>query len=132
MYFSVPGSPVYLTQAVSETASAGSSAQLPLPDVPVTVMINRPDPGLLHSLSAQWRAQGRRLFVVASAANSIKRVLPHADLHQVGRRTNPHFLEQTLTRIPSHYAPGPLQVTIVHELAAAPVPLPSTAPNSKG
>ena len=81
-------------------------------DVPVTVMINRPNPGLLHSLSAQWRARGRRLFVVASAPNTIKRVLPHADLRVTGRRTNPHFLEQTLTRIPDKYMPESLQMTL--------------------
>ena len=38
-----------------------------------------------------------------------------------------HFLEQTLTRIPNKYAPVRLQVTIAHQLAAAPVPLPSAA-----
>ncbi len=38
MYFSTPGLPVYLTQAVSDTVPPGSSAQLPLPDVPGTVI----------------------------------------------------------------------------------------------
>jgi hypothetical protein len=81
-------------------------------DVPVTVMTNRPDSGLLHSLSAQWRAKGRRLFVVASALTTIRRVLPHADLHVVGHRVNPHSLEQTLTRIPDKYRPETLQMTV--------------------
>ena len=92
-------------------------------NVPVTVMVNRPDAGLLHTLAAQWRAQGRRLFVVASAPVTIKRLLRHADLRPTGRRTNPHFLEQTLTRIPDKYQPEQLQMTLapVPPIAGTPV-----------
>jgi hypothetical protein len=81
-------------------------------DVPVTVMVNHLDRGVLHSLSAQWRAQGRRLFVVASSPVTIKRILPHADLRPTGRRTNLHFLEQTLTRVPDKYQPETAQMTL--------------------
>jgi len=81
-------------------------------NVPVTVMVNRPDPALLHLLAAQWKAQRRRLFVVASAPRTILTILPHADLRVTGRRTNPHFLEQTLTRIPDKYMPETLQLTL--------------------
>jgi hypothetical protein len=84
--------------------------------VPVVVMLGRPDAGRLHSLSAQWKAEGRRLFVVAYSPKTISRVLPHADLRVTGRRTNPHFLEQTLTRRPGKYATEAFQLTL------APVP----------
>ncbi|MGO9876056.1 MAG: fibronectin type III domain-containing protein [Acidimicrobiia bacterium] len=81
-------------------------------DDPVMVMINRPNPVLLHSLSAQWEHQGRQMFVVASAPATILRVLPNADLRVTGRWTNPHFLEQTLTRRPSKYTPELFQLTM--------------------
>ncbi len=79
---------------------------------PVLVMINRPNPVLLHSLSAQWEHQGRRMFVVAAAPGTILRVLPDADLRVTGRWVNPHFLEQTLTRRPSRYTPEIFQLTL--------------------
>ena len=83
---------------------------------PVVVMLGRPNAGRLHSLSAQWKAAGRRLYVVAYSPKTISRVLPHADLRVTGRRTNPHFLEQTLTRRPSKYT------TETYQLVLAPVP----------
>ena len=76
-------------------------------NVPVTVMPGRGNPSLLHSLAAQWRAEQhpRKMFVVAAARDSIIALFPRADLKPAGTRRNLHFLEQTLTRRPSRYAP---------------------------
>ena len=58
------------------------------------------------------RRNGRRRGAGCSwsptAPQTISRVLPHADLRPTGRRINPHFLEQTLTRRPSKYTPEAL------------------------
>jgi hypothetical protein len=88
-------------------------------DVPVAVMLKRPDTGLLHSLSGEWQAVGRRMFVVAFAPQTILRALPHARLQKTGRRTNTHFLEQTLTRPPHKYTPEVFQLTLAQVPAIA-------------
>ena len=85
-------------------------------NVPVAVMLGRPNASLLHSLAAEWKAQGRGLFVVSYWPKTISRALPRAALHPTGRRFNPHFLEQTLTRRPNKYMPETFQLTV------APVP----------
>jgi hypothetical protein len=88
-------------------------------DVPVAVMLGRPDTGLLHSLSGEWHAAGRRMFVVAFAPQTIMRALPHARLQKTGRRINTHFLEQTLTRAPDKYTPEVFQLTLAQVPAIA-------------
>jgi len=88
-------------------------------DVPVAVMLGRPDTGLLHSLSGAWQVAGRRMFVVAFAPQTILRALPHARLQRTGRRINSHFLEQTLTRAPDKYTPEVLQLTLAQVPAIA-------------
>lgn len=88
-------------------------------DVPVTVMLGRPNTGLLHSLSAEWKVQGRRMFVVAFAPQTILRALPHAKLRETGRRINTHFLEQTLTRPPDKYTPEEFQLALAQVPAIA-------------
>jgi hypothetical protein len=96
-------------------------------NVPVVVAAPGAKPHTIRTLAARWRDEGRQLFVVDEHAQAIRQMFPTANVRSTGRRSDLHILEQTLTRIPSKYAPGPLQVTIVHELAAAPVPLPSAA-----
>ena len=88
-------------------------------DVPVAVMLRRPDTGLLHSLSGEWQAVGRRMYVVAFVPQTILRALPHARLQKTGRRTNAHFLEQTLTRPPDKYTPEVFQLTLAQVPAIA-------------
>ena len=103
---------VVLEEATSNVWQSDPQTLRSFCNVPVAVMLNRPDAGVLRSLAAQWRAQGRRLFVVAAAPITIKRVLPHAELRRTGRRTNKDFLEQTLTHIPGKYQPEQLQMTL--------------------
>ena len=91
-------------------------------DVPVVVMNGKPQPHTLRELATQWQAEGRRLFVVAEHSGSIKAVFPKARVSGTGQYLDPHVLEQTLTRRPSRYAPEAFQVTVVHQLTAAPVP----------
>jgi hypothetical protein len=100
-------------------------------DVPVVIAARGARPQAIRRLAARWRDQDRQLFVVDEHGQAIRQMFPTANVRSTGRRADLHILEQTLTRIPSKYAPGPLQVTIVHELAAAPVPLPSTASDAK-
>ena len=97
-------------------------------DVPVMIVAKRTRPQTLRTLAARWRDDGRRLFVVDEHAQAIRSVFPTANVRSTGQRHDLHILEQTLTRRPERYAPGPLQVTIVHELSIAPVPLPTTNP----
>jgi len=88
-------------------------------DVPVAVMLGRPDTGLLHSLSAQWETDGRQMYVIAFSPGTILRALPHAHPRVVGHRINRHFLEQTLTRPPSAYTSEVLQLTMAQVPAIA-------------
>jgi hypothetical protein len=81
-------------------------------NVPVTIMNGPPNAGLLHKLAARWKSAGRRLYVVAALPQTIRRVFPNADLQLTGGRTNPHFLEQTLTRRPTTYAPESYHLTL--------------------
>ena len=100
-------------------------------NVPVVVAARGATPRAIRTLAARWREQGRQLFVVGERAQAIRQMFPAAIVRSTGWRADSHFLEQTLTRIPSKYAPVRLQVTIAHQLAAAPVPLPSVTASPK-
>jgi hypothetical protein len=93
-------------------------------NVPVVVMLYPVKATVLHSLAAQWKQDGRTLFVVAEYPQRIRQLFPHARVRGTPRLLDPHVLEQTLTRRPSRYAPGPFQVTVAHQLSVAPVPMP--------
>ena len=85
-------------------------------------------PAVLHSLAGGVAgSKGARLFVVADSPQTISRALPRADSAPTGRRTNPHFLEQTLTRRPSKYTPEAFQLTLARG-PASPEPLITPAP----
>ncbi len=88
-------------------------------DVPVAVMLGRPNTGVLHSLSAQWESVGREMYVVAFSPGTILRALPHAHPRLIGHRINRHFLEQTLTRPPSAYTSEVFQLTMAQVPAIA-------------
>ncbi len=88
-------------------------------NVPVAVMLGSPDLDALHELAAQWKAQGRKLFVVTEYPQTIRQYFPRARVHSTPRKLNSRLLEQTLTRRPSHYRPESFQ------LSAAEIPLPA-------
>ena len=79
---------------------------------------------VLHDLATQWQAAGRNLFVVAEFPQTIRQLLPRAQIRSTKRELDPHVLEQTLTRRPSRYAPEIFQVTTAHQLSVARVPIP--------
>ena len=111
-------------------------------NVPVTVLNGTPNAGLLHKLAARWKKLGKRLYVMAGVRGTITRLFPNADVQPTGTRTNPHFLEQTLTRRPTKYAPETYRVYLspVVPIAATfvtPIPIggattTSTTPASRG
>jgi hypothetical protein len=79
-------------------------------NVPVAVFSTRAGPQALHALRDAWLKDGRRLFVVAEYPETIKKLLPNAEVVTTGRRTNRHLLESTLTRPPSRYTREYLQL----------------------
>ncbi len=100
-------------------------------NVPVAVLNGPPNAGMLHKLAARWKTAGKRLYVVAALPQTIRRIFPKADLQLTGTRKNPHFLEQTLTRRPTSYAPETyhLALSAVVPIAATfvtPTPIGST------
>jgi hypothetical protein len=91
-------------------------------DVPVVVMPGRTRaPGLLV-LANQWRAKGRRLFVVSEFPVSILRVLPNAVVQPTLVGEELHMLEPTLSGAPSNYAPNRKPFGAVTQLMIAAVP----------
>jgi len=80
-------------------------------NVPVAVFSTRAGPQVLHTLRDEWIKEGRRLFVVAEYPETIKKLLPNAEVVTTGRRTNRHLLEPTLTRPPSRYTREYLQLS---------------------
>jgi hypothetical protein len=101
-------------------------------NVPVVIASRQSTKRTLRTLASEWRKDGRKLFVVDEHAQAIRSLFPNANVRTTGRRQDLHILEQTLTRIPERFAPAALQVTIVHELAVAPVPLPSASESATG
>jgi hypothetical protein len=91
-------------------------------NVPVAVMAPTvPDRAAeLERLAAQWAKLGRTLWVVADGPATIHSVLPAATIHHTPVVTNPYFLERSLLRRPSHYAPEPFSLVL------APVPVPAS------
>jgi hypothetical protein len=97
-------------------------------NVPVAIMAPHATAAELRDLAARWRDDDRQLFAVDEHAQAIRSLFPAANIRSTGQHHDLHILEQTLTRRPDKYAPGPLQVTIVHELSLAPIPLPTNSP----
>jgi hypothetical protein len=93
-------------------------------NVPVAVMKAPVRYRALYHLAIDWKAQGKQLWVVTEFAQTIRQSLPLARVHSAPRKRDPHMLEQTLTRRPSHYRPDSFQ------LSTAAVPLPVTRPPS--
>jgi hypothetical protein len=57
----------------------------------------------LRRLAIAWSAQGRRLFVVAISADTVRKVLPGATITSTREAVNTKFLRQTLTHRPDAY-----------------------------
>jgi hypothetical protein len=91
-------------------------------DVPVIVMPGRTRAPALLLLANQWRAQGRRLFVVSEFPASILRVLPTAVVQPTLVGEELHMLEPTLSGGPSNYAPNVKPFGAVTQLMIAAVP----------
>ena len=73
-------------------------------DVPAAGATDLFDSVAARQLDAQWRQLGRQLVVVGSDPEHVSAVAPVPVVEiQV---TNPRELEQTLTRVPSHYVIG--------------------------
>jgi hypothetical protein len=87
-------------------------------NVPVAVMKNPVNIDAVRELADAWEQDGRQLYVVAEYAQTIRQVFPRARVHSAPRKRNPHRLEQTLTRRPSHYRPDSFQLST----AAVPAP----------
>ena len=63
----------------------------------------RLDPEALRSLSRQWAAQGRKLFIVAGTAQTIATLFPGRPMRIVPPAKNGHQLVQTLVTRPGAY-----------------------------
>jgi hypothetical protein len=76
-------------------------------NVPVAIM-PKALPGRaaeLTQLAAQWKADGRTLWVVADSADAIHEVVPSATTTETPVVVNPYFLQRTLVSRPRHYVP---------------------------
>lgn len=91
-------------------------------DVPVVVMVGRPQPRVLQALASKWAAKGRRLFVVAEYPQSVLRVFPNARLQYTPVAEEPHLLERSLVHRPSNYTSDPFHITATPQLTIAAVP----------
>jgi hypothetical protein len=112
-----------------ETRPKPSVAYLTLPqtlrsfcNMPVVVMVGRPQPRLLQLLASKWLAKGRRLFVVAEYPQSITRVFPNARLQYTPVGEEPHLLERSLVHRPSNYTSDPFKITATPQLTIVAVP----------
>jgi hypothetical protein len=87
-------------------------------DVPVAVMPPElPDrEAALTKLASEWKAEGRKLWVVADTPETITAVLPGAAVQETTVVTNPFFLRRTVVHRPGEYSPEQFS------LALAPVP----------
>jgi hypothetical protein len=85
-------------------------------NVPVAVMLSgqrtqfapylgagRLDPAVLRALSREWAAHGRKLFIVAGDAQTIRTLFPGRALRIVPPVSNVHQLVQTLVTRPGRY-----------------------------
>jgi hypothetical protein len=81
-------------------------------NVPVAVMLGPTDVDALHQLADKWKAQGKQLYVATEFAYTIRLYFPRARVHSTPRLLNPHLLEPTLTRRPSHYRPESFQLSV--------------------
>jgi hypothetical protein len=74
-------------------------------DVPVAQLPKEsPDQAeTLQRLADDWAAEGRELWVVAGAAQTIEDTLPGSEVVATRIARNPHFLEQTLFDRPDRY-----------------------------
>ncbi len=91
-------------------------------DVPVAVMKHPVAIDDVRLLAAQWKAEGKQLWVVSEFPQTIRQIFPRARVHSTPRLLNLHLLEQTLTRRPSHYRPE------LFQLSSAEVPEPAAPP----
>ena len=90
-------------------------------DVPVVVMLGRPSAPKLLFLAAQWRGQGRELFVVSEFPATILRVFPKAVVRPTLVGEELQRLEPTLSGGPTHYTPSQKPLGAVSQLMIAPV-----------
>jgi hypothetical protein len=100
--------------------------------VPVLVMLGRSNAPILLTLTAQWRAEGRRLFLVSEFPQTILREFPSARVTPTVVGEESHRLEPTLNRRPSKYLDRRLTSTAVSQLMIAPVPGTPRAPAPAG
>jgi hypothetical protein len=70
----------------------------------------------LLRLARAWNAQGRRLFVVALSADTVRKVFPGATISSTRQAVNTKFIRQTLTHRPDAYT----RQTISMVVAAVP------------
>jgi hypothetical protein len=87
-------------------------------NVPVAVMKSPVGSNAVRELADAWKQDGKQLYVVSEFPQTIRRLFPRARVLSSPRKRNPHRLEQTLTRRPSHYRPDSFQLSI----AAVPTP----------
>jgi hypothetical protein len=90
--------------------------------VPVVVIAGRTRAPGLVVLANQWRARGRRLFVVSEFPASILRVFPNAVVQPTLVGEELHMLEPTLSGSPGNYAPNQKPFGAVTQLMIAAVP----------
>jgi hypothetical protein len=100
--------------------------------VPVLVMLGRSNAPNLLTLAEQWRAEGRRLFLVSEFPQTILREFPSARVTPTVVGEESHGLEPTLNRRPSKYLDRRLTSAAVRQLMVAPVPGTPRAPAPAG
>jgi hypothetical protein len=82
----------------------------------VGVARGRAHPDAIRQLAQSWSAQGRRLFVVAVDAATVRTAIPDAAVVSTHEGINSFFLQQSLTHRPDKYARQSFS------MALAPVP----------
>jgi hypothetical protein len=98
-------------------------------DVPVVVMLGKPQAPTLQLLADEWRAKGRRLVLVSEYPQTISRVFPQAPVHPTLVGEELHQLQPTLLGPPRHYASDQSRSGTATQLMIAEVP---TTPPSRG
>jgi hypothetical protein len=93
-------------------------------NVPVAIIPKAlPDrAAVLTKLAAQWKAEGRDLWVVADTTDAIHRLLPTATTTETPVVSNPYFLQRTLVSRPRHYAPEQFSLALARVPSAGEPP----------
>jgi hypothetical protein len=80
--------------------------------IPVAIMDGTPDGSELREIAKAWSSDGRRLFVVSQAPETIRRALPGLAVRTTAEATNRHLLNSRLLWRPDRYTSESLRFAV--------------------